>query len=282
MRLFQIFYDDATKASLDPGFIPLDNTHSARPDWFEYWPIRQVFLNSTFDDEEYLGFFSPRFKEKTGLSGEQVIARVGAATHDVVNFSPFLDQSAAFPNSFHQANLAHPGCLRLSGDYLDAVGLGIDLNSLVQDQTRTIFSNYFVAKYRFWKKWTELSNQLFEVCEDSTHPLRQQLCIATRHRGTSGYEMKIFIMERMVSLVLELQQMDAELGIDYSVCSPYGTGPMFNNLLVLDALKGQYLKTGSENFLGIYMRMRKEVLNVMDQMSARQAAALAQLRGRAS
>ena len=35
------FFDEATRALLDPGFLPLDNTANRRPEWYELWVIRE-------------------------------------------------------------------------------------------------------------------------------------------------------------------------------------------------------------------------------------------------
>lgn len=260
MKIFQIYYDEATKQQLDPVFIPLSNAGSERPDWFEYWPIRQALQTDQFEKDEYIGFFSPRFKEKTGLSGDQVLSRVSSSTYDVISFSPVFHESVLFPNSFHQAERKHPGCIRLVQDYLDATGVDIKLNFLVQDQTRTIFSNYFVAKYKFWKTWEKLADQLFEISEDPHSELGRRLRASTRHRGTVAYQMKIFIMERLISLALELENTNADVAIDHASASRYSSMSAFNNLLIMDALKGQYLKTGNKSFLGLYMNARKELL----------------------
>lgn len=266
MKLFQIYYDDASKRLLDPAFIPLSNVGSERPDWFEYWPIRQALLNNTFEEDEYLGFFSPRFREKTGLSGSEVVGRMGEAKGDVVSFSPLLYEGILFLNSFHQADSVHPGCMRLSQEFLDATGVGINLRLLVQDQTRTIFSNYFVAKYRFWKKWYQLTTQFFELCERQEGVLVDRLTENTRHRGREGiYQMKIFIMERLVSIVLEMEKINAEKGVSYAAASHYGTGPIFNNLMILEALKGQYIKTGDRIFMGLYTNFRQEFMGAVGQ-----------------
>ncbi|MET4578394.1 hypothetical protein ABIE13_003510 [Ottowia thiooxydans] len=260
MKIFQIFYDDVTRQQLDPAFIALDNSGSERPDWFEYWPIRKTLLHSTFDDEEYLGFFSPRFQEKTRMAGSEVIERVSNSKSEVISFSPFLHESALYPNSFYQGDAVHAGFLKVSQEYFDQVGIRIDLRQLVQDQTRTIFSNYFVAKYRFWKKWRVLADQLFQNCEARDGPLSEKLNAGTLHRGKQSYQMKIFIMERVVSLALELEKLNAEIAVDQAKASIYGTGQVFNHFLVMDALKGQYLKTGSAYYLGIYLNMRKQVI----------------------
>lgn len=264
MNIFQIFYDESTKAALDPDFIPLDNENSERPDWFEYWPIRKVFLSKTFHEEEYVGFFSPRFKEKTGLTGQDVVARVRNSSCEIISFSPHIEQNALYPNSFHQANFAHPGFLKLSQNYLDTMGLDVKLSTLVQDQTRIIFGNYFVAKYKFWRKWIKLSDQLFEASESSSGELAARLRAGTFHRGETSYAMKIFLMERAVSLVLELEGIDAEIGADHTRSSLFGTGNVVNSLLIMDSLKGQFIKTKSDYLMGIYMNLRQELLTAVE------------------
>jgi hypothetical protein len=89
IRALQIFYNDATRAALDPEFEPLDNTNSERPDWYEYWPMRRFFSQNTLDPETYYGFLSPKFHIKTGLSGRQVKDFVASNDNaDVVTFSP--------------------------------------------------------------------------------------------------------------------------------------------------------------------------------------------------
>jgi len=49
IRVFQIFYDEDTRASLDRAFEPLDNTKNARSDWYEYWPIRNYLYKQRRD-----------------------------------------------------------------------------------------------------------------------------------------------------------------------------------------------------------------------------------------
>jgi len=46
-HIFQIYYSNATREALDPGFVPLDNIRNERPDWREYWPIRRHLLNNS-------------------------------------------------------------------------------------------------------------------------------------------------------------------------------------------------------------------------------------------
>src|SRR5215468_10842372 len=101
IKAHQIFYDEASRAAVDPDFEPLDNRNAARPDWYEYWPIREYLLNNDLEADTYYGFVSPTFRSKTRLTGQQVkdfVAAAGGA--DVVTFSPFPCHAAFFASVF--------------------------------------------------------------------------------------------------------------------------------------------------------------------------------------
>ena len=89
--IYQIFYDDLTKSKLSKGFIPLDNTENLRPDWAEYWPIRNVLLNQNFNSNDYIGFLSSKFYEKTWCSSEVVLDTIASRKHEFYSISPYFD-----------------------------------------------------------------------------------------------------------------------------------------------------------------------------------------------
>lgn len=267
IQLFQIFYNDETRACVSPPFIPLDNQNSERPDWFEYWPIRNYLLNNPVPGEQYLGFFSPRFTEKTGVSGQSVLSTIETADAqtEVFSFSPYFDQNALHLNSFLQGEHHHSGLVDASQSIIDKLGFDVDILSLVQDQTRIVFSNYFVAKGNFWKKWLEVTNEVYELCEAPGFFEHKKLNEATMHRGVSGYPMKIFVMERMVSIVLETMGTNAAVLADTNnrPLSLKGAAEVFGGLVVLDSLKSQYLKTGSQLFLEHYKFHQGQIFNLL-------------------
>jgi hypothetical protein len=186
------------------GFLSLNNTQNERPDWREYWPIRSFLLSRRLDDECYYGFFSPRFREKTGLGSGRVIDFVNScqADTDAVIFSPQPDVGAFFPNVFAGEEQADPGFLATSQRFVELSGLGIDLSNVVMDSSTIVFSNYLAARPRFWKIWLELGERLFEIAENKgvDDRLRKELLQATNYPG--GVQRKVFLMERLASLVL--------------------------------------------------------------------------------
>lgn len=264
IEIYQIFYNESTKAILDPLFIPLDNTNSTKPDWFEYWPIRNKLLQKNLNEDGWLGFFSPRFEQKTGLNASSVLEIVRRSGSDIISFSPCYDQNCLFINSFHQGEANHPGFFSVSKKVLDSLGVPVDITSLVQDSTRTIFSNFFVARTSFWKKWLALSSDVYSWFEDEKNFFQSHAEIVTTHRG-KDYPMKIFFMERVVSILLELEGLDADVshGVEGMPLANPKCRELYGGLLLLDALKGQCIKTRSQLFLQHYKFHQEQILSML-------------------
>src|SRR5664279_5402514 len=99
IHIFQIYYSNETREALDRGFQPLDNLKNERPDWREYWPIRNYMKENKLTSGDYYGF----------LSATKVIEFVQdqAGGPDVVMFSPYYDQIAFFLNQWEQGAIWH-------------------------------------------------------------------------------------------------------------------------------------------------------------------------------
>jgi hypothetical protein len=205
-HIFQIYYSEQTRRILDPGFIPLDNLSNERPDWREYWPIRRYLGNETLREGEYYGFLSPRFKEKTGLTSQDVHGFIEDG-YDLISFSPFFDQMAFFFNVFEQGESGHSGLASLSQRVLEDLGVQLEaseatpqLRQLLMDSRHVIFSNYFVATPKFWRAWFEITEKIFHMAESRAGPLAQALNAVAAYKTLA--EAKVFVIERIASLLL--------------------------------------------------------------------------------
>jgi len=215
MKIYQIFYNQETKEMLDPQFIPFDNTNPSEPSWFEFESIKKILESNVFDDNEFVGIFSPRFFEKTGMTGSDVFEIVGKSKSEIINFSPDLQTSISYLNCFIQAESKHPGFISLAQKAYKIIGLDLDLSGLISNHSRTIFSNYFVAKYSFWKVWFKYALKLYFLSASQSNLICKKLNLLTRHRGVETYPMKVFIMERLVNVMLENEKIDSEIGVNY-------------------------------------------------------------------
>ena len=120
MNVFQIYYDEASRSVLDPGFIPLDNSRNERPDWFEFWAIRSFLNSKVLDPNAWYGFLSPNFNAKTEMDSHFVLNCLSRVSPDyeVALFTYAPDVLAIHLNPFEQGEYAHPGLLRASQAFL--------------------------------------------------------------------------------------------------------------------------------------------------------------------
>jgi len=265
IRAFQIFYDDETKALLDPDFEPLDNSRNERPDWYEYWPIRAFLSNTRLDDSAYYGFLSPRFFEKTRLGGRKVMEFLQQADGaDVVTFSPFPCHAAAFFNVFEQGEFFHRGLYDVASEFFGEFGGGANLDALVMHSGNTVYSNFFFAKARFWKSWKGILDRLFELAETRTSrlyiPMKEPLEYAKEDGTTTVAQMKVFIMERAVSFLLAAGE---EFAVRNYPPFELPMSPKFAGkrdvVVALDALKLAFCRTGDPSHLRRFREERKKV-----------------------
>lgn len=275
-RIFQIHYDEATRRLLDPAFAPLDNRANERPDWAEYWPISRWLARGEFDDDELLGFVSPRFREKTGLTGDRVLgaiaAREATAPADVYSFSPYFEQGVLFENPFLQGEAHHRGLVATMQRLTPQLGLRVDLAPLVCDQSTTIFANYFVAPGSLWREWKRMADRIFEVCEEGRLPAARLLTAATTYRAT-GYAMKVFVVERLITLLLETSGRSAAWLLDprRAPRSLIAIEQVIDVLLILESLKRLYRQTGDPGALEQYRegnRLVRETLHALTRTEA--------------
>jgi hypothetical protein len=255
-HIFQILNHYTSRRDLDPGFGVIDNSSNERPDWFEYWPIRRFLLNETLDEDAFYGFLSPKFKTKTNLTAAQVIEFIrhcDAAT-EVALFSPSIHTGAQFLNVFEHGDAEHPGLLATSQMLLERVNRHTDLNELVTDSRNTVHSNYFVAKPRFWRQWLAINEQMFAIAEAAADELGRALTSNTSYRGRADVQMKIFIMERIATLILATDR-------SFATCvrNPFVAHKRIYKLplaIVSDALKIAYTTQGFRQYKDVFLLIR--------------------------
>ena len=239
VQIHQIYYSAATREQLDPGFFALDNLANERPDWREYWPIRRYLLENPPQGDEFIGFFSPKFAEKTGLQSIEVqdfVTRHAVGT-DVILFSPFFDQIAAYWNIFEHGMNHHPGIFDTFKLAANELVPGVTLETMTTDSRNTVFSNFFVARPSFWKEWLVKNEILFAIAEEGNSDLATRLNAPVKY-ADRDLPAKVFMMERVATLMLAT---DARWRVHVRDPSLSWRDPLFHpfrlELICMDALK---------------------------------------------
>jgi len=270
IHLHLIAYSEATHAAIGPGWQVLDNRDNARPDWYEYGPIRRYLLGTPLDESAFYGFFSPKFSEKTGLSHAQVrdFVATHAARADILLFSPQPDMGAFFLNVFEQGETFDPGLIDAYALFLDSIGRAAPLRQLVMDTRHVCFSNYFVARPTFWRAWLAINEALWAACEGPPSPLQQVLTHRTTYpdrtnaEAGGGVQRKVFLQERAASLLLATEASWRSVPHD-----PFGMGWSVSRFrdhpqqaYMSDALKRAYRDTGWPHYIQAFAALRQAFL----------------------
>jgi hypothetical protein len=264
-RILQIVYDAATRGAADPDFEPLDNAASARPDWYEYWPIRQFLAREALRDDTLYGFFSPRFGAKTRLSGREVHEFARAAGDvDVVTFSPHPDSSACFINVFEQGEYSVAGLLPAARLFLRGVAPAFDLDTFVTHSRNTVFSNYLLARPAFWRRWSELCGKLFAAAEPPPTPLHALLTrshlFAMEGSERKPVQVKVFVMERLASVLIQQEHVSVAHYPPFTLPFSARFADSMPQLVELDRLKRAFCDTQDVAHLYDYAGKRNDLL----------------------
>lgn len=264
IELRQICYSPQTLSELPEGMLALDYQDNARPDWREYWPIRQFLLNNVLADNTLYGFFSPKFGYKTGLGSADVQAFIhqDSGPHDAYFFSPFWDLSSFFINIFEQGDFFHPGLTQASQKFVDSIGLSTPVKFQVTHSQNTVFCNYIVANKTFWLKWLALGERLFFAAEHpEADPQLQALLKDDTTYGEQRLPLKVFLLERLATLLLLNEPALKAKGYDCFQLSPSITplNQFFNEAVQCNALKMAYDQSASPFNLHAFMNLRNQV-----------------------
>jgi hypothetical protein len=263
---YQIYYDDKSFQQVQSGFIPLDNSQNARPDWFELWVILNFLRHNTLEDDSWYGFVSPKFTEKTGVTADyvlQTLTHVGPHA-DVALFSPAWDQIAFYLNPWEQGDVWHQGLMALSQAFVNHAQISIDLSTLVTDSTSSLFSNYMFATKRFWLVWQALAEKCFAFFESGQDTQIGFASDTAYGLTVNRYPMKTFVQERMAALILATHDFKT-VTVDQSATRPIFTRLFPDNLhtrrllQTCDLMKHMYRQTKEATYLEMYWRLRKQI-----------------------
>jgi hypothetical protein len=263
--VYQIYYDDKTRAEVEPGFKPIDNTHSLHPELFEFWVILKYLRENDLYDDTWYGFLSPKFNTKTGLTAQFVENYLSSRnpSTEVCLFSPSWDQLAYFLNPWEQGEVWHPGLTIAAQEFMDWSQLGIDLRHIVSDAQTAVFSNYVIAKKQYWQAWKILAERFFAYLESlsSDSSALQQTTHGARSRL---YPMRTFIQERFPTLVLLMNKLNVNVPLQcsFSPLQPRifpDASTQRNAFLACDYMKQKFNDSLDKDYLNMYWKIRQTI-----------------------
>lgn len=263
IHLYHIAYSEETLRMLPQNFLILDNLSNERPDWFEYWPIRNFLNTQDLIEDHFYGFFSPKFRIKTGLDANMICNFINSDnfSYDCYLFSPQPDMGAFFLNVFEQGETFDNGTIHTIKAILKEAGIDLNVDNLVMDSRTIVFSNYFVARPKFWREWLDFNELIFRHAEDELDELGKLLRTPTAYGD--GVQRKVFIQERAASLIL-MTNKDWK-SKRYNPFKLAWSGTPLNQFpveaIISDALKIAFNETHDPEYISAFANVRDRLIN---------------------
>lgn len=257
--LFQIFYDTETQKNLDKNFTPLDNTENLHPDLFETWPIVNFLRNTPLEEDKFYAFFSPNLKNKTTIKTEHldVFLTTNQEYADIVLFQHSVDQICFFKNCFEQGEFWHPGLKAEIENFIIDNNIRLDISSYVGHTYNTIYSNYFAAKPKIWKRWLKLAETLIPTQQQEEG--NRKISFSDNYYKGKTTSNRVFLAERIINIILATENYKT-----ISIPNIDETSKLFNQesyqiLSACNTLKIQYDLSKAPCLLEAFFELQKQV-----------------------
>ena len=203
--IFQIHFDPAQRAGLDPKFIPYDNAGQDSP-LREFEVFERLAAEEGVRVAPLWGAVSWKFFDKTGLSGED-IGRVLAAYpgRDLYYCNPSTDSEAVYANLWQQGLTVHPGFREICEGVFEAAGLDLrQLDAITPSQSLSS-CNYFIGSQAFWASYLPFVRGVVDRARAALPKAMRRMLDSSMgdprnlHAGASYWP---FIVERLLPVFL--------------------------------------------------------------------------------
>lgn len=259
IRIHQIYYREDQREFLDQGFIPRNNLKNPRPELAELWVILKILRNPLRRRAALTGFFSWKFRQKTGLSSRDV--RDFIASHpggDCYVFNPLTLQTALFASVWEQGERWHPGTTGHGSHLLRACGIEADLDGYVDGFSTTAYCNYLVGSPPFWKAYLALMRKVTAVL-DRNRRVKVGPWQTTTHDHRE-YHFIPFLIERFFGVVVRLNPELRIIPYRYPVDRQEERTPGFGDLIArADGLKTQCRDNRDHPAFKEYLLVQREI-----------------------
>lgn len=262
-KIFQIYFKSELKQHCDPAFEPLDNTANPRPELREWDVWDRLHEQRLGENLDLWGYVSWKFKEKTNLSGDQVLKHIeDHPGYEVYLFNPCIVNEALFVNSWEQGDIYHPNISDIGNKFLSKLGYANpNVKNVLLDHNRVVFANYVVGNRRFWERFMAFSRALFTEA-DKDPVFKEEVFGAGRSNYAHDNSLPnfTFLIERLIPTFLELE--------GFKVCPYLYTGatalpkyaPVLAEIQTLSTLKTLVNRYESAELYAVWNYYRSKLL----------------------
>ena len=200
--IYQICYEKDQLSSIDPAFIPYDNTANEHPELREFWIFLNFYKTGKYGEVDYCGAVSHKFSRKAKITGQEFVEFIrNNPGHDVYFVNPFPQLSYYSFNVWEHGESKHPGLMRLAQNVFDRVGYRINVFQFPRNNADTLlYCNFWVGNAKFWREYMNFALPIFEeICKMPKNERKKYFVNAPHFKYAPYFA---FLFERLFSTLL--------------------------------------------------------------------------------
>jgi hypothetical protein len=199
-KIYEPIYETEQLVS-DQEFFPLNVADNSYGFLRELKYLIFIYRNKLFEESDYTGLFSPKFKLKSRISGCEFVNFVKENNgFDVYFINPFPQMQFWSYNVWMQGEAAHPGIVQVAHSLLQEANIDLDLSNVPRNnQANLAYCNFWVGNQKFWNEYVgKILCPIWDlIIQHHRSPAVMAALHDTHHTAITSYVP--FIIERLFS-----------------------------------------------------------------------------------
>jgi hypothetical protein len=208
LKLFKICYMQDQIDSIDPSFTVWNNIENLNEQLREFPVFEQAHESLKNTDVDLWGLVSPKFEQKTNISGHQFISWI-QKTHslnpcNVYFINPVPIVESLFTSTIHHGENCHNGMEGILQRNLSL--FNVSLNSMYMDCNTFSLCNYFVGDKYFWDKYINFVHSFLISINNNKSDYDLMYNTSAQYGPNTHLPFYTFVIERLFSIFLNINK----------------------------------------------------------------------------
>jgi hypothetical protein len=229
-KMYEIFFEKDQQKKLDNCFEIYDASHVNRKDYRELSAFENFCKTGGWAHEGLSGLFSPRFYEKTAISGNQIKSFIDEhPAYDIYLFHPYPYELSLANLFLELAEHEHPGInIALKEVWINLYNSTLPALDAQTDKMLCCHCNYFVANSFFWRDYAiYVEKYMAYLKSPNSEMLKRKSTYTLNNANKDTVPMGVFVFERSLSHFLKFNENKYQVA-NYSYMTDYEPPELFN------------------------------------------------------
>lgn len=199
---YELIYEEGQCRLLGESFIPFYAVSVNRPIYRELSAFLEFSKCRQWEIHDISGLFSPKFYEKSGVSGGQFDSFLKTNPgFDLYLFHPFPRERSIASHFLELAELEHPGITSaLRSVWNSLFGRDLPVVDSVNDGYLWCHCNYFLGSRKFWEEYSLFVQNILELMESGCCDFLLELTPYTLSKTVDSFlPLGVFVFERSLT-----------------------------------------------------------------------------------